>query len=248
MTTAVNGSQVNTVQPTLQNSPAEKAEDRKVLKFFQGQFKAAGLFTDGANALKLMNFWTESLTGSTTEASQKMTASGYAIKRYAGALDLPGKIVALGDCYKGLKQGTVRSVAEFGESITGLGKSILDGVELANKNFGLLSKETVQALKPLNHFGPASALAVGAKEATFKNIPAIRENWGVRNGDVCLDMIKLAKHVALIGVGTLGMIAAFFKPIVALWVIPTLLTISLVSSISARFFDGLILAPKPKPI
>ncbi len=224
------------MHPIQSNNPAEKPQDRRVLRFLQDQCKAPGLLTDGANALKLTNFWTETLSGSTTEASKKMTTGGYTIKRYTGVLDLPGKIINLGDCCRGLKQRTVRSVVEFGESITGLGKSVLDGVDLANKNFGLLSKKTVEVLKPLDHFGPASAFALGAKEATFKNIPAIRENWGVRNGDAYLNMIKLTKHVALIGVGVLGMIAAIFKPIAALWVIPTLLTISVVSSVSARSY------------
>jgi len=248
MTTAINTQYDCTTQCTLNKSPTPKQEDRKVLSFLSGQFKTGGLFGDGVNALKLMNFWTESLTGARTVYSAKMTEAGQSMKRYMGALSFPDKVLNLGDCYKGLSKGTAQSVAEFGESITGLGKSVLDGVELANKSFGLLSEKTIQVLKPLDHFGPASALAIGAKEATFKNVPAIRENWGVSTGKVSLNMMKLAKNVALVGVGVLSMVAAFFRPIMGLWAIPTLLTISLVSSVSARFFEGLVLAPKSKPI
>ncbi len=224
----------------------EKSGDKKVLTFLQSQFKAGGLLGDFAGGLKLANFWTETICGAATESSKKMTEAGGLIKNYLGILDLPGRVSAIGTSFEGLKRGTVEGVAEFTNSVLGAGKSVVDGVELAGKRFGLLSKDTVRVLSPLNHFSPAAAFSFGATQATFKNIPAIRENWGVRADHVSSNLIKLAKHVAVASVGALALIASFFKPICAIWVIPSLLTALFVFSVADRFFEGLILSAKAK--
>ncbi len=242
MTTVLNGmdSQVLNRSVVFQNKNAQTSAE-KFSTFLQGQFKVGGLFGDFANALKLMNFWTESITGSVTESSRKMTEAGSVLKNYIGALEFPSKVASIQKNFAGLNKGTVESVAEFANSIFCAGKSFLDGVELAGSRFGMLSKETVKFFSPLS---PIGTFSFAATELTFKNIPELKNNWEGDRNQLTSTLMKVAKNISLFVVGSLALVAAFFRPICQPWVIPALLTVYITNSIAARFFDGLILPAK----
>ena len=205
-------------------------------QFVQAQGKTLGLFKDMAKCFKLVNFWTQCLTGSITESSQKMTLAGRIIGNYSGIWELPRRIDEIKISFQNLKTDEAKSIAGFASAVFGTGKSFFDGIDLVGSKFGLLSSKVVNFFSPLN---PMGTLAYATHELIFKNIPSIQKNWTEDSKQVHSSLLKLIKHVALTAIGFLTLIAAFFKPICSLWMISTLSTISVVSSISGHFFDAL---------
>lgn len=213
---------------------SESKKQPSFSSFLEGQFKIGGLFGDFATALKLTNFWTESLTGSVTESSRKMTEAGGILKSYIGTLEFPSKVGQVKKHLDGLSRGTAESVMEFANSIFAAGKSVFDGAELGAK-FNFFSKEFVAKLSPLS---PMGGFSFAATELTLRTIPEFLNSETVN--EKISSVMKVAKQVALLVVGALGLVASFFKAVAAPVVIPTLLTAFVTLQISGRFFDALI--------
>ena len=211
------------------------------VRFIGDQFKTGGFVGDLANAFKLANFWTESLYGATSELSGRITNAGSLFKNYLDAISIPAAVADIGRDWERL-DGSVRRTSEFVSSNLTLLKNVFGGAELVNKVWG----EEFVSGKDLKFYSPisgAATLAFAGNQVVFENIPGLV--YAESAGRATSSLLKLVKHVALVGVGALALIAAFYCPVPAV-IIPALLTIALVFSVVSRFFDGLILDNGPR--
>ena len=211
------------------------------VRFIGDQFKTGGFVGDLANAFKLANFWTESLYGATSELSGRITNAGSLFKNYLDAISIPAAVADIGRDWERL-DGSVRRTSEFVSSNLTLLKNVFGGAELVNKVWG----EEFVSGKDLKFYSPisgAATLAFAGNQVVFENIPGLV--YAESAGRATSSLLKLVKHVALVGVGALALIAAFYCPVPAV-IIPALLTIALVFSVVSRFFDGLVLDDGPR--
>lgn len=232
---------ISTQSPYVRQPCASKSSKNKYSQFFREEGRVGGLLRNVAKCFKLANFWTQCLTGAATESSQKISLAGSLLGNYIGICELPKYIEEIQKNFHHFEGKSLQGTAELASAIFGAGKSFSNGVELLGTRFGLLSSKAVHFFTPLN---PLGTFVYGANEAVFKNIPSLQTHWKEDSKKAFSSLLKLVKHVALTAIGIFGLIASFFRPVCALWVISSLSTVSVISSISAHFFDALVLPPK----
>ena len=149
MATAISGSKLVSLAPSNEVVHSSTTFERACNTVKKG-FKSEGLVGDGANALKLANFWSEVASGTVSETSKKMTECGSVIKNYLSFLELPSKVSAMVESFDGLQRGTAESVAVFVTAVLATGKACFEGIELAGTRFGLLEKNVVAFFQPLS--------------------------------------------------------------------------------------------------